>query len=78
MGLHLRHPQAYFPQLKIAPFGLLLQISQENRTMRVAETTVTQIKRPQTLIYIQTIKQRLKVVTLVQIARLSSEREQSF
>ena len=78
MGLHLCHPQAYFPQLKIAPFGLLLQISQENGTMRVAETTVTQIKRPQTLVYIQTIKQRLKVVTLVQIARLSSEREQSF
>ena len=46
--------------------------------MRVAETTVTQIKRPQTLVYIQTIKQRLKVVTLVQIARLSSERQQSF
>ena len=78
MGLHLCHPQADFPQLKIAPFGLLLQISQENGTMRVAETTVTQIKRPQTLVYIQTIKQRLKVVTLVQIARLSSEREQSF
>lgn len=59
MGLNLGHPQADFPQLEISPFGLLLQISQENGTMRVAETTVTQIKRPQTLVYIQTIKQRL-------------------